>query len=69
MNDQDKSWVHQNCCVTCVRLITGWLIGSHRMANRFPFSSFGGQQKTNYLIFMSPQNPNKQWNIQVCHLQ
>ena len=31
MADQDKSWAPHICCVTCARLLTGWVNFSHRI--------------------------------------
>lgn len=34
--DFDKSWAPNTCCVSCVRLLTGWKKGTHRMPFAIP---------------------------------
>ena len=36
VGDQDKSWATRICCVTCVRIPTGWVNCSRKMAFAFP---------------------------------
>ena len=36
VGDQDKSWALYICCVICVRLLTGWVNGSHQMTFTVP---------------------------------
>lgn len=36
MSDQDKSWAPHICCVTCVRLLTGWVNSSRHMPFAVP---------------------------------
>jgi len=34
--DQDKSWAPHICCITCVRLLTGWVNGSCQIMFAIP---------------------------------
>jgi len=44
VGDPDKSWAPHISCITCVRLLTGCVNGSHQMPFAVPM--FGGNQKT-----------------------
>jgi len=44
VGDQDKSWAPHICCVTCVRLLTGCVNGSHKM----PFAVPLGWRESKY---------------------
>jgi hypothetical protein len=43
VGDQGKYCAYHICCVTCVRLLTGWVNGSRHTP--FAFLWFGGNQK------------------------
>jgi len=65
VGDQDESLAPHISCVTCVRLLTGWVInGSHQM----PFAILLIQLLLLFNRQVSPPNPNTQWNILICHL-
>jgi hypothetical protein len=54
VSDQDKSWIPHICCVKCVRLITGWLIGSHQMPFAIPFVWRAAKEKSsNFYVFFN----------------
>ena len=36
VGDQDKIWAPHICCITCVRLLTGCVNGSHQMPFAVP---------------------------------
>ena len=36
VGDQDKDWAPHVCCVTCVKLLTGWVKGSRHMPFAVP---------------------------------
>jgi hypothetical protein len=54
VSDEDKSWVLHICCVTCVRLITGWLIGSHQMPFAIPIVWKAAKDQTSsFYVFLA----------------
>jgi hypothetical protein len=59
VGDKDESLAPHICCVTCVRLLTGWVINAILLIIQLLLL---------FNIQVSPPNPNTQWNILICHM-
>ena len=75
VGDKDKSWAPHICCVTCVRLLTGWVNGYRQISFAVPMvwkqpkDHSSGSYLSLINVTRSPPNPNTLWNIHICHLQ
>jgi len=71
LDEQNKILASRICCVTCVRFLTGWIIGLRQMSFVVPMVR---RELIRWLLLFNnirgiTFKSNTQWNIQICHLQ